>query len=125
MKNFERGNLLYNNKKYYEAIENYNKALVQSENNTTILYNIGVCFIKLEKYFDAIEFFKKAITFNNNNGTCFNYNSKYFYNLGFCYAKLNDNKKALIYFNTAWSMDNFDNDCKEAIDLILRKYAKT
>ncbi|GAA0179163.1 tetratricopeptide repeat protein [Clostridium sediminicola] len=123
MKNFEKGNLFYNNKKYYEAIENYKKALIQSENNTTILYNIGVCFIKLEKYFDAIEFFKKAITSNNNLNL--NYNSKYFYNLGFCYSKLNNNKKALIYFNTAWALDNFDNDCKEAIDLILRKYPKT
>lgn len=116
MENFKKGNLLYNNQKYYEAIENYKKALLQNENNSTILYNIGVCFIKLEKYSEAIDFLKKAIAYN--------YNGKYFYNLGFCYAKLKDNKKALIYFNTAWAMDNSDADCKDAINLILKKHSK-
>lgn len=116
MESFEKGNILYHKRNYIEALEKYKEALLTNENNSTILYNIGVCFLKLERYFDSIEFFKKAISNS--------YNSKYFYNIGYCYTKLNNHKKALVYFNTSWAIDNSDDDCKNAINLILKKYKK-
>ena len=34
---------------------------------------------------------------------------------------LNENKKALLNFNLAWAINNNDEDCKKAMNLILKK----
>ncbi|WP_461205526.1 tetratricopeptide repeat protein [Clostridium sp. DL1XJH146] len=116
MDNFEKGNLLYKNKQYNDAIKTYTKALYTSDNSASVLYNIGVCFIKLNKYFEAINFFEKALLEKQEG--------KYYYNLAYCHIKINNPRAALRNFNTAWALNNNDEECKKAIDIILKHYYK-
>jgi tetratricopeptide (TPR) repeat protein len=114
MSYFEKANDLYNNKEYEKAIAAYKKAVQFSENTSASLYNIAVCFIKLNNYEKAIPLLKSAIKEKED--------SRYFFNLGYCYAMLKDLKKALIYFNTAWALDHEDYECEKAINLIVNSY---
>ncbi|WP_194190614.1 tetratricopeptide repeat protein [Clostridium chrysemydis] len=113
MNYFNEANNLYNSKEYEKAIDYYEKAISNKENEACSYYNSGVCFIKLKEYDKAISMLKLAIKIQSD--------SKYFFNLGYCYAMKNDSKKALVYFNIAWSLNNSDIDCKKAIDILLEK----
>lgn len=113
MNYFNEANNLYNSKEYEKAIDYYEKAISNKENEACSYYNSGVCFIKLKEYDKAISMLKLAIKIQPD--------SKYFFNLGYCYAMKNDSKKALVYFNIAWSLNNSDIDCKKAIDILLEK----
>mgnify|MGYP001320386868 CR=1 FL=1 len=114
MSYFQEANELYNSKNYINALHMYKKAINSKDNEAASLYNAGVCFIKLKEYENAIIYLKKALLIKKD--------SKYFFNLGFCHAVMKDNKKALIYFNTAWSLNNKDDECRNAIDIILKTH---
>ena len=55
----------------------------------------------------------------------FDKQAKYLYNKAEeiinTYAMLKENKKALLNFNLAWATNNNDEDCKKAMNLILKK----
>lgn len=112
MNYFELANEEYISKNYYKAIDLYKKAVSTGINEASSLYNCAVCFIKLKKYESAVGLLKSALMKKED--------SKYYFNLGFCFSMLGDNKKALLNFNRAWAYDNYDEDCKKAIDNILR-----
>ncbi len=77
--NMRRGNYLERKGEYEEALENYQKALVQEPDNPKIHYNIGRVLYRMGKYDEAagefqLGFLEKARTFQ----------SDVFYNLGNC-----------------------------------------
>lgn len=114
---FEKANDLYNKREYEKAIAIYKKAVEFSENTPASLYNIAVCFIKLNSYEKAIPLLKSAIKEKED--------SRYFFNLGYCYAMLKNPKKALVYFNTAWALNHEDYECEKAINLIVNSYKRS
>lgn len=114
MSYFQEGNKLYNSKNYENALELYQKAIKEKDNEASSLYNSGVCFIKLKDYNNAIDCLKKAIHIKKE--------SKYFFNLGYCHAASGNFKMALICFNSSWSLNPKDDDCSKAIDIILKTY---
>ncbi len=116
MNYFDKANDLYNVKDYRKAIDMYNLAVINNDNEPSSLYNASVCYIKLKEYEKAIPLLKLAISKKME--------SKYFFNLGYSYTMLENFKKALIYFNMAWSLDNHDSDCEKAINLIMKKIKK-
>ena len=113
MSYFSEANKYYNSKEYKKAISYYRKSIADKENEACSYYNAGVCFIKLKDYNNAIPMLKVAISYQRE--------SKYYFNLAYCYAMLNDNKKALLTFHLAWAINNNDEDCKKAMNLILKK----
>ena len=113
MRYFSEANKYYNSKEYKKAISYYRKSIADKENEACSYYNAGVCFIKLKDYNNAICMLKVAISYQRE--------SKYYFNLAYCYAMLNENKKALLNFNLAWAINNNDEDCKKAMNLILKK----
>lgn len=113
---FQKANELYNTKDYENAINMYQLAARNKDNEASSLYNAAVCHIKLKDYLTAVPLLKSAIHKKTD--------SKYFFNLAYCYTMLKDYKKAFVYFNTAWSLDNSDSDCEKAVDLILEKIIK-
>ena len=113
MSYFNDGNKYYNNKDYSKALENYIESIDIGENESCAYYNAGVCYIKLKDFNSAIDMLKKALDIQKE--------SKYYFNLAYCYAMLNENKKALLNFNLAWAINNNDEDCKKAMNLILKK----
>lgn len=116
MSYFIKGNELYNNKHYEEALDFYIKAIDEKDNEAYSYYNAGVCYIKLKEFDKAIEMLSKAVKLNTD--------AKYFFNLAYSYSMINETKKALRYFNIAWALDNTDKDCEKAINLIIGKYKK-
>ena len=110
---FSEANKYYNSKDYKKAITYYRKSIADNENEACSYYNAGVCFIKLKDFNNAVPMLKVAISYQKD--------SKYFFNLGYCYAMMNQNKKALISFNLAWAINNTDDDCRKAMNLIMKR----
>lgn len=117
MENFKKANELYTQKNYLQALNYYQKAIAEKDNEATSLYNAAVCYIKLKNFNHAIPLLNSAISLKQD--------SKYYFNLAYCYAQLKNIKKALLYFNTSWALDNEDKDCEKAINIILSKLQKT
>lgn len=114
MNYFKKANDYYNNHYYRFAIENYQKAIKNKDNEVASLHNLALCFIKLKKYNRAIPLLKVAIS-KKREGT-------YLYNLAYCYLMLKDFKKALLYCNTAWALSPNCTSCEKLINFILKTY---
>ena len=61
---FLKGNKLYAEQKYDEAIESYNEALELSQTQWGYYFNLGLAYKKAEQKEDAIAAFKKALEMN-------------------------------------------------------------
>lgn len=109
---FERGNKLYNNGRYEQAINEYIESIDSYEKVEDCYYNMGVTYIKLKEYDEAIKYLKKAISFSRQ--------SKYFYNLGCCYYWKNDYGSAMFNLIIAYRLDEEDGDVREAINIVAK-----
>ncbi|WP_298117250.1 O-antigen ligase family protein [Flavobacterium sp.] len=85
-------------KKFDLALENYEKALLETPNNAIIHQNIGICNIMLKNYSKGIESLKKAL----NSPTLNDGKTEYY--IGVAYFNSNgDRKKACEFLNIAKS----------------------
>jgi len=62
-----RGNLQYNNAKFLDAAEDFRKAEILNPDNSVIVYNIGMCYYKIEDRATACRHFQKACSMKNDN----------------------------------------------------------
>lgn len=60
------GYILHTQKKYNDAIENYNKSL-NIKNDSQVCFNCGLSYLKLQDENNAKVFFEKSIETNPNN----------------------------------------------------------
>ena len=60
------GDLLIEKQEYKKAIEVYLKCLKFNENNSTICYNLGIVYARINDFWSAKECFKKVIELNPN-----------------------------------------------------------
>lgn len=116
MSYFEEGNICYNSKNYKKAIDLYNLAIKNKDNEASSFYNSAVCHIKLKDFNTAMTMLKKAIMIRQE--------SKYFFNLAYCHTMKKNYDKALMYFNLAWALDNEDNECEKALNMIISQHVK-
>ena len=77
-------------------------------------------FSEANKYYNSKEY-KKAISYYRKSIADKENEACSYYNAGVCFIKLKDYKKALLNFNLAWAINNNDEDCKKAMNLILKK----
>ncbi len=122
---FVKGNKLYAEKKYEEAVQAFNEALELSQSQWGYYFNLGLAYKKSEKKEAAIATFKKALELNPES---YNINKELgqllaqednfeeakkhfakateisdddpdaFYNLGVCLTNLGDSEEALASF---------------------------
>ena len=59
---------------YYEALQNYKKAISIDPKYEVVHYNMGVCYSRLKKYTKAIESYTKALNLDKNDISAY-YNS--------------------------------------------------
>ena len=52
---------------YYEALQNYKKAIEIDKNYEVVYYNMGVCYSRLKKYTKAINAYTKALNLDKND----------------------------------------------------------
>ena len=109
---FEKGNTLYKNGKYQEAIQSYENIINEEKQQSAELYfNLGNCYYKLNKVAPSIYNYEKALVLKPNDPETLN-NLKFAKKLtideikevpkvGF--AKLLHNFTSVFHYNT-WAM---------------------
>ncbi|MFQ5721879.1 MAG: tetratricopeptide repeat protein [Candidatus Aminicenantales bacterium] len=88
----KKGNELFKQKNYEEAIALYNKILEKNPDAYPINKNIGNCYFALEQYDKAEEYYLKVLAKDPNNN-----HIKLL--IGNTYANRGDNQKALEWYN--------------------------
>ena len=64
---FEKGNDLYKNGKYEQAIDAYNSVLSTKKQSADLYFNLANCYYKLNKVAPAIYNYEKALVLNPND----------------------------------------------------------
>jgi len=119
-KEVKEGNILYNDKRYDEALESYNKALSDFPDSPLIHFNIGDSLYKKGDYEKAQEAFTKALITEDEL-----LEAKANYNIGNCkyrQARLKEDadlstaialyREALDYYKNTMRLDEKDQDTK-------------
>jgi Ca-activated chloride channel family protein len=122
----EKGNRLYKQKKYDEAIKLYNEAQIKSPDSPEISYNIGIAQYKKEDYEPAISHFEKATVSRDRM-----LEAKANFNIGnakYKLGKLKENtdlnqtiellRQGLDYYKRAIELDPKDEDAKINHELV-------
>jgi tetratricopeptide (TPR) repeat protein len=94
----KKGDEYYYDKKYNEAIENYQKALNIDGQNINALSGLGNVYFLLGDYLKSIEYYSKVLTIEPNY-------TKNQYSLGLAYLELAQYEKAIEYFQEALEND--------------------
>ncbi|AOZ98970.1 MULTISPECIES: tetratricopeptide repeat protein [Flavobacterium] len=65
--NFDKGNSLYKNGKYEQAIDAYTSELTAKKHSAELYFNLGNCYYKLNKVAPAIYNYEKALVLKPND----------------------------------------------------------
>jgi len=128
-KALQKGNQLYKNEKFDEALKEYNEVLVESPDSDIINYNIGTALYKKGDYQKAVESFTKALITESPG-----IEAKANYNIGNCkyrLGKLKENtdlagavgllRESLDYYKRAIELNQKDEDAKYNHEFVERE----
>lgn len=118
---FEMANECFKQGNYIEALSYYEKSIEYDLNYGTALYNMGVCYIKLQEHEKAIKIFTKVLNLKNIHKRTI---SNSFFNLGYSYCLLGDLGKAYQFIARSWCINPTDHACKKALNLIEKRFLK-
>jgi Flp pilus assembly protein TadD len=117
---FEEGTRAAVNAEYEKALENYRKAILDTENEKTgddfrarIHFNIGVCLYHLKRNAEAVNEFNQAIALSERTY------QKAFYVLGMAQAKLENWRRAEAAFRSAIRLKKDDAEAWFDLGLVL------
>jgi len=94
----DKGDELFDEGKYEQAIAYYDKALAADPNDYEALYNKGVAFANLGKYEEAITYFDKALAVEPNDVDTLSYK-------GTSLESLGKHEEAITYFDKALAVE--------------------
>lgn len=115
----DEGNRLYNDSKYTDADEAYNRALEympSKKEKPYVNFNRGTAQFKAGNYEGAVDYFKKALESPDAD-----LQKRAFYNLGNSYYKKGDIKSALEHYMNALRIDPGYQKPKQNIEAILKE----
>jgi len=115
----DEGNRLYNDNKYTDADEAYNRALEympSKKEKPYVNFNRGTAQFKAGNYEGAVDYFKKALESSDAD-----LQKRAFYNLGNSYYKKGDIKSALEHYMNALKIDPEYQKPKQNIEAILKE----
>jgi Ca-activated chloride channel family protein len=110
-----RGNRLYNEGKYDEALLSYQDALVQEPDNPKIHYNMGRALYKMERYDEAISEFELGLLEKDEK-----FQANTFYNIGNCQFKKRQLNAAIHAYKTSLLIDHKDIPSKQNLEFCLK-----
>lgn len=87
----KRGNSLFNEEKYEDAIEAYNVIIEKFPDAYIVYQNVGNCYFQMEKYDLAEEYYKKVLDKDPRNQEVMLF-------IGNCYANRGEEDKALEWY---------------------------
>lgn len=111
----EKGNELYRQGEFDEAMKKYMDALQDDPLLEIIHYNMGNVWFKQDKLDNAIEEYEKTLGAKD-----LDLQTKAYFNLGNCYVKKNDVLKAIESYQQALRLTPTDEDAKFNLELIRR-----
>ena len=106
-----KGNRLYNDQKYSEAVKIFARIDSLGDGNESIYYKMGHCYYEMHNFIDALKFYVKIVdTLGFESGTLY-------YNMGNCYYNLQDMSMAILYYERAGKLMLGDKDLENNIEL--------
>ncbi len=103
-----KGNELYTNQQYDQALEQYKALLTKNENSYAAQYNIGNTYFKLKNFTEATKAYEKALT---QVSTPIEKANTY-YNLGNCLVKENKLEAAVVQYKNALKQNPKDDEAR-------------
>ncbi|HCP99195.1 MAG TPA: hypothetical protein DIT99_00165, partial [Candidatus Latescibacteria bacterium] len=110
-----KGNELYQQKKYDEALMAYQEAQADEPDNPSLHYNIGNTLYQREKYPEAIQAYKKAL--NSEKPL----NNQAYYNLGNSLYRLGQLKESIEAYKRGLRIQSDDTDMKYNLEFVQRQ----
>lgn len=95
---YEKGKKLMEQKKFKEAIIEFEKELKQNTLSARAYFHIGLCYSILNQLDDAITYYEKTLQIQPENTSTLN-------NIGLCYLMKNEKEKAKIYLKKSLEID--------------------
>ena len=86
--NLDMGNFLFDNKRFEEALNHYNKALKIEPQNCDVMVDVGVCYFNMNNIDEAKRYFTNALKINSEHPNAL-------YNLGVVASQTGDMKLML------------------------------
>ncbi len=111
-----KGNELFKQGKYEQALAQYQDALLDDPMNEIALFNQGNAYYKLKKYKEAIDAYQKVVGSEN-----LKLSAKAFYNIGNCYFQQNKLKESIEAYKKALELEPDDYEAKYNLELARAK----
>ena len=108
----EKGDSLYNQGKYQEAITWYDKVIAVDSNHIFALYNKGTALATLGQYQEAITWFDKVLAIDPNDVDAL-------YNKGLSLYRTSQYQEAMTWFDKALAIDPNDADALYYKDILV------
>jgi len=115
-KQIQKGNRLFREERYDEALVQYQDALVQSPNNPYARFNAGDAQYRKNKFEDAAQAFEKATAFEDPL-----LRSRAYYNLGNALYRLGRLPDAILAYKKALELNPNDEDAKYNLEYVRAK----
>jgi stress-induced-phosphoprotein 1 len=103
----ERGNALYKEKKFEEAIAAYDEAFATDSTNMMFLNNKAAVLIEMDRCAEAIELCERALEVGKQNRASFDDRAKVFQRIAGAYTKMNDLPAAIAAYGKS-QMEKYD-----------------
>jgi tetratricopeptide (TPR) repeat protein len=113
-----RGNKLYHEKKYGEALRHYRDAQLENPRSPQIHFNAGDALFQAQEFDQATEAYSKALSLGIPDK---NLEAQTHYNLGNCFYKKDRFAEAVASYRRALSMKPEDRDFKFNLELAQEK----
>ena len=113
--NMRRGNHLEQKGEYEEALENYQKALVEEPDNPSIHYNIGRVLYRMGEYDEAISEFQLGLIDKKRD-----FQSDVFYNIGNSQFKKGQLEPAIDAYKMSLLLNPKDLQAKQNLEFCLK-----
>jgi tetratricopeptide (TPR) repeat protein len=111
-----RGNKLFKEGKYEQALAAYQDALLDDPLNEVALFDLGDAYYKIKKYKEAIDAYQKVVGSQN-----LELSAKAFYNIGNAYFQQNKLKESIEAYKKALELNPNDRDAKYNLELARAK----
>lgn len=119
----DRGNALYKDKKFIEAIEAYDEAISIDETNILYLSNKAAVYIEMGDCVKAIALCEEALELGKIHRVSYEDKAKVYQRIASAHVKQNDLKTAIVFYNKA-QMEQFDKATERKIKTLELEFRK-